>query len=69
MVCDFRPLKEEQHRVRKTVGEYRLVHGHDAGFPSASLLEEKIILNSTIYDARKGSRFMSIDILQHQWLI
>ena len=65
MVCDFRPLKEEQYRVRITVGGDRLTHDNDAGSPAVDLLETKIMLNSTISDANKGARFMSIDIKDH----
>ena len=65
MVCDYRPLKEEKHRVRVTVGGDRLPCTQDAGSPAADLLETKILLNSTISNARKGARFMSLDIKDH----
>ena len=34
----------------------------DAGSPAANLLETKILVNSTISDARKGAWFMSADL-------
>ena len=58
-VCDHRPLKIEPWRVRIVVGGDRLSYSHDAGSPAASLLETKILLNSTISDSHKGARFMS----------
>ena len=63
--CDYRPLKEETHRVRITVGGDRLDCTDDTGSPATNLLETKIILNSTISDAQKGARFMTIDIKGH----
>ena len=61
-VLDYRHLKEEQHRVRITVGGDRLIYPGDTGSPAANLLETKILINSTISDAHKGARFMSADI-------
>ena len=62
MVCDYRPLKAEPNRVRLTVGGDRLSYPSDAGSPAASLLEAKLLLNSTISDADSGARFLSADI-------
>ena len=64
-VCDYRPLKEEPYRVRITVGGDKLDYNDDAGSPAANLLETKIIINSTISDARRGARFMCADIKDH----
>ena len=47
-ICDYRPLKTEPHRVRLKVGGDKLDCTYDAGSPAASLLETKLILNSTI---------------------
>jgi hypothetical protein len=52
-ICDFRPLKSEPYRVRLTVGGDKLPYDDDAGSPAASLLETKLLLNSTILDADK----------------
>ena len=64
-ICDYRPLKSEPHRVRLTVGGDKLDCEYDAGSPAASLLETKLILNSTISDAHKGARFLSADLKDH----
>ena len=61
-VLDYRPLKNEQYHVRITVGEDRLTYLDDVGCPVANLLEQKILVNSTIYDALYGDCFMSVDI-------
>ena len=65
MVCDYKPLKDEKHRVRITVGGDRLPCYQDAGSPAADLLETKILLNSVISDARTGARFMCLDVKDH----
>ena len=56
MVCDYRQYKEEEYRVRLTVVGDRLPYNDDVSSPAASLLETKLLLNSTIYDASKGAR-------------
>ena len=43
-------------------GGNRLTYAADTGSPAASLLETKILLNSTISDAHKCARFMSMDL-------
>ena len=62
MVCDYRPLKEEQFRVRLTIGGDKLLYNNKTATPTADLIETKILLNSTILDAHKGAQFMGIDI-------
>ena len=64
-VCDYRPLKQELHRNRSTVGDDRLAYDQDDGVPAVNLLETKIILNSFISDANKGARFMPANIKDH----
>jgi hypothetical protein len=54
-ICDYRPLKTEPFRVRLTVGGDKLPYDDDAGSPAASLLESKLIINSTISDADIGT--------------
>ena len=61
-VCDHRPLKAEPWRVRVVVGGDRLSYHEDPRSPAASLLETKILLNSIISDAKRGARFMSLDL-------
>ena len=62
MVCDLRPLKKEKHRVRLTLGGDVLEYEGNASSPAASLLEAKLLINSTISDAQAGARFMSADL-------
>jgi hypothetical protein len=64
-ICDLRPLKTEPYRVRLTVGGDKPPYGDNAGSPAASLLEMKLIINSTISDAHKGARFMCADLKDH----
>jgi hypothetical protein len=64
-ICDYRPLKSEPNRVRLTVGGDKLPYDDDAGSPAASLLESKLIINSTISDSKDGARFMCADLKDH----
>ena len=48
--------------VRLTFGSNRLPYSSDDGSPAASLLEAKLLFNSTILDANKGARFMAADL-------
>ena len=57
-VCDHRPLKPEPFRVRIVVGGDKLSYDNDAGSPAASLVESKLILNSTISDAQRRAHFI-----------
>ena len=61
-ICNYRPLKTEVWRVRLTVGGDLLPYPYEAASPAASLIETKLIINSTISDASKGARFMSADL-------
>ena len=61
-VCDHRPLKSEPWRVQIVVGGDKLTYSNDTGSPAASLLETKILINSTISDTHKGARFMCMDL-------
>ena len=62
MVCNYRPLKSEKHRVRLTVGGDKLTCDFDVASPAASILETKLLINSVISDAHKGARFLTLDI-------
>ena len=62
MVCDHRPLKQEQDRVRLTLGGDVLDYLGDTASPAASLIESKLLFNSVISDSHLGARFMSLDI-------
>ena len=61
-VCDYRPLKDDPYRVRIVVGGDQLSYNDNAASPAASLLETKIMLNSTISDAEQGAWFITADI-------
>ena len=62
LVCDYRPSKDDPYRTRLTVGGDRLDYFGDSASPAASLLEIKLLLNSTISDAKYWARFMTLDI-------
>jgi len=65
IVCDYRSLKNKKYRVRIIVGRDKLPYSNNTGFPVADLLETKLLLNSTISNARKSTRFMCLDIKDH----
>ena len=44
------------------MGGNRLEYDFDTGSPAASMLDTKILSNSTISDASKGTRFLDADI-------
>ena len=62
MVCNYRPLKMEPMRIRLRVGGDYLPYANDAGSPAATLLEAKLILNSTISDTDEVARFFATDL-------
>jgi hypothetical protein len=59
-VCDYRPTKDDPWRVRLTVGGDKLEYPGDPGAPTASLLDAKLVLNSTISTPK--AKFMCCDI-------
>ena len=61
-VCDRRKLKAEPYRVRLTVGGDKLSNPYNAESLTIDLLESKLLINSTIFDTRKGAQFCSVDI-------
>ena len=61
-VCSHKPLKEEQWRVRCVAGGDKLPYPGDASSPAASMIDTKLIINSTISDAHKNARFLSADL-------
>ena len=52
IACDYRLLKDEKCRVRITVSRDKLPYHEDVGPLVVDLLETKILLNSTISDAK-----------------
>ena len=61
-VCGIRPQKSETHRVRLTASGDKLDYPGDPSSPAVSTLDAKIHINSTISDAHKGARYMTLDI-------
>lgn len=61
-VCDHRPLKGEPYQIRLTVGRDKLQSTIEVGSLAILLLESKLLLHSTISDAYKGARFLTLDI-------
>ena len=61
-VCDHRPLKDEQWRIRLVVGGDKLEYEFDSGSPTTDLTETKVLINSVISDAKDGARFLSMDL-------
>ena len=47
-VCDYRPLEDDPYRVRLTVGGEILIYPGDPRAPATSLLDSKLVFNSTI---------------------
>ena len=48
--------------MRLTIGGEKIKYDKERASPAANLLDTKLLLNSTILDAHKGARFMSLDI-------
>ena len=61
-VCDHRPLKPEPWRVQLVVDGDKVKYIYDASSPSTTILETKILINSTIFDSHQGARFLTLDI-------
>ena len=64
-VCDYCPLKNEQWRFWCVVGEDKLPYDEDPTSPTASLFDTKIMINSTISDAKFWVHFLSADLKDH----
>ena len=60
LVSSHRPLKQETHRVRMTVGGNRISYFGDVSAPTADFLLTKLILNSVI--STPSSKFSVADI-------
>ena len=61
-IYDYRLLKEEKYRVHIIVGGDKLPYEDNAAFLAANLLENKVLIKSTILDAKKGAWFTYLDI-------
>ena len=60
VICDFCPLKTEQHRCRSVVCSDKLPYSSDSAALAANLVESKILCNSTI--SQQKASFMTVDI-------
>ena len=56
------PAKNDKYRVRLTVGGDRLEYFNATAAPAASLIESKLLFNSTISQSSKNARFLTLDI-------
>lgn len=60
--CDYRPLQSQNHHIHLVVRGDKLSYDDNSGSPVASLLKTKVLVNSVISDANKGTHFMSCDL-------
>jgi hypothetical protein len=65
LVCDFKPNKNEKHRVRLTVGGDRLDYSGDTATSTADTTTFKILINSTL--STQEVKMMMMDI-KHYYL-
>jgi hypothetical protein len=65
LVCDFKPNKTEQHRVRLTVGGDRLEYSGDTATSTADITTFNFLINSTL--STKEAKLMMMDI-SHYYL-
>ena len=60
-ICaNYRPEKDDPHRVRMTMGGDRVNCPDDCGTPTADLLTVKLLLNSVV--STPGAKFFTMDI-------
>ena len=64
-VCDCIPLKEDQFHVHVTVGIDKLDYNNNSSSLAYNLLQTKILLNSAISNAKKGSCFVTLHVKKH----
>jgi hypothetical protein len=63
IVCDYKPHKKEQERVRLAVGGDRLDYYGDVATSTADITTFKILINSTLYT--KDADMMMMDITNY----
>jgi hypothetical protein len=63
LVCDFKPNKNEKHRVRLTVGGDILDYSRDTATSTADITTFKILINSTL--STQEAKMMTIDITNY----
>ena len=62
MVYDYRTLKKDKYMVGLTVGGNLLQYPEDIASPASSLLETKLLLNSTIFQSIYCARLLTLEI-------
>jgi hypothetical protein len=60
LVCNFKPNKNEKHRVRLTVGGDRLDYSGETAMPTVDIITFKILINSTF--STQEAKMMMMDI-------
>jgi hypothetical protein len=65
LVCDFKPNKNEKHRVRLTIGGDRLDYSGDTATSIADITTFKILINSTF--STQEAKLMMMDV-KHYYL-
>jgi hypothetical protein len=60
LVCDFKPNKNEKHRLKLTVGGDRLHYSGDTAMSTADITIFKILINSTLFS--QEAKMMMMDI-------
>ena len=63
--CNIKLSKTETRRDCLTVGGDKLTYDCDSSSPAISLIDLKIHLNSVISDARKDTRYLTVDIINY----
>ena len=61
-ICTIRQQKKETHQVRMTAGGDKLDYHDDASSPTVAILDAKIHINSTISNAKRGARYVCMDV-------
>ena len=59
-ICNYRPLKDDPYHVQLTVGGNKLHYNSDSSAPTSSLIDSKLIFNSTI--STQGAKFLTTKI-------
>ena len=62
MVCDYRPLNIYTNQLILIMDGGKLDYNDYATSPEASFTNTQLLLNSVILDARRGARFLTLDI-------
>ena len=61
-ICEHRPLKDKEQRIRLVVGRDKLTYEFDSSPPATNLTEIKLMINSAISDTKHGAKFVTVDL-------